>query len=157
MSSKLTRRSSLIEHYPKFNARLRASLRALVGEEVETRVDIGMAKDGSGVGGTQLVRCTMTSHTNLTSFCSCALCSASHQARPVTGIRKTEGGVKIEKCILCRNYSTAILVLWRGHFCYCFQRAVRCRMLYYVPLFVCPPRHIFTKSQLLYTKLCDVA
>lgn len=44
--------SSLIEHYPNFNAHLRASLRALVGEEVETRVDIGMAKDGSGVGGT---------------------------------------------------------------------------------------------------------
>ncbi|KIP09830.1 hypothetical protein PHLGIDRAFT_125977 [Phlebiopsis gigantea 11061_1 CR5-6] len=41
---------SLIEHYPNFNARLRASLRMLVGEEVERRVDIGMAKDGSGVG-----------------------------------------------------------------------------------------------------------
>ena len=42
---------SLIEHYPNFNLRLRASLRMLVGEEVEKRVDIGMAKDGSGVGG----------------------------------------------------------------------------------------------------------
>ena len=41
----------MIEHYPNFNARLRASLRKLVGEEVESRVDIGMAKDGSGVGG----------------------------------------------------------------------------------------------------------
>ncbi|GJE84777.1 hexokinase [Phanerochaete sordida] len=41
---------SLIEHYPNFNAHLRESLRALVGEEVESRVDIGMAKDGSGVG-----------------------------------------------------------------------------------------------------------
>lgn len=30
---------------------MRESLRLLVGEEVERRVDIGMAKDGSGVGG----------------------------------------------------------------------------------------------------------
>ena len=30
---------------------MRASLRALVGKEAESRVDIGMAKDGSGVGG----------------------------------------------------------------------------------------------------------
>ncbi|KAI0346990.1 hexokinase [Trametopsis cervina] len=41
---------SLIEHYPNFNTHLRASLRKIVGEEVESRVDIGMAKDGSGVG-----------------------------------------------------------------------------------------------------------
>ncbi|GLB33467.1 putative hexokinase family protein [Lyophyllum shimeji] len=41
---------SLIEHYPNFQRTLRESLRCLVGEEVEKRVDIGMAKDGSGVG-----------------------------------------------------------------------------------------------------------
>ncbi|KAL4075694.1 hypothetical protein V8B97DRAFT_2002095 [Scleroderma yunnanense] len=41
---------SLIEFYPHFGKELRASLRVLVGEEVESRVDIGMAKDGSGVG-----------------------------------------------------------------------------------------------------------
>ncbi|CAL1702029.1 unnamed protein product [Somion occarium] len=41
---------SLIEHYPNFNARLRASVRTLVGEEVEARLNIGLAKDGSGVG-----------------------------------------------------------------------------------------------------------
>jgi len=41
---------SLIEHYPNFNVRLRETLRTLVGEEVEKQVDIGMAKDGSGVG-----------------------------------------------------------------------------------------------------------
>ncbi|KAI0356672.1 hypothetical protein OH77DRAFT_1423624 [Trametes cingulata] len=41
---------SLIQHYPNFNARLRESLRELVGEEVEKKVDIGLAKDGSGVG-----------------------------------------------------------------------------------------------------------
>jgi len=41
---------SLVEHYPNFERTLRESLRALVGEQVEQRVDIGMAKDGSGVG-----------------------------------------------------------------------------------------------------------
>ncbi|KAJ6516349.1 hypothetical protein C8R45DRAFT_1059158 [Mycena sanguinolenta] len=41
---------SLIEFYPHFEDTLRKSLRILVGEEVEKRVDIGMAKDGSGVG-----------------------------------------------------------------------------------------------------------
>ncbi|KAI0721984.1 hexokinase-domain-containing protein [Cerioporus squamosus] len=41
---------SLIQHYPNFNARLRDSLRELVGEEVEKKVEIGLAKDGSGVG-----------------------------------------------------------------------------------------------------------
>ncbi|KIK42987.1 hypothetical protein CY34DRAFT_804313 [Suillus luteus UH-Slu-Lm8-n1] len=41
---------SLVEFYPNFQTKLRASLRALVGPEVESRVDIGMAKDGSGVG-----------------------------------------------------------------------------------------------------------
>ncbi|KAI6128442.1 hexokinase [Pisolithus croceorrhizus] len=41
---------SLVEHYPYFEKKLRASLRVLVGEDVEHRVDIGFAKDGSGVG-----------------------------------------------------------------------------------------------------------
>ncbi|KAJ7590710.1 hypothetical protein C8J56DRAFT_1003388 [Mycena floridula] len=41
---------SLIEFYPHFERTLRDSLRTLVGEDVEKRVDIGMAKDGSGVG-----------------------------------------------------------------------------------------------------------
>jgi hypothetical protein len=45
------RADRLIEHYPGFERTLRESLRALVGEEVEKRVEIGMAKDGSGVGG----------------------------------------------------------------------------------------------------------
>ena len=43
--------SSLIEHYPNFERMLRESLRALIGEEVERRIEIGLAKDGSGVGG----------------------------------------------------------------------------------------------------------
>ncbi|KAH8105509.1 hexokinase [Cristinia sonorae] len=41
---------SLIEHYPNFNARLRESVRTLIGEEVEKKIELGMAKDGSGVG-----------------------------------------------------------------------------------------------------------
>ncbi|KAH9482884.1 Glucokinase [Psilocybe cubensis] len=41
---------SLIEHYPNFGKILRESLVLLVGEEVEQRVEIGLAKDGSGVG-----------------------------------------------------------------------------------------------------------
>ncbi|KAG6919296.1 hypothetical protein DXG01_007428 [Tephrocybe rancida] len=41
---------SLIEHYPNFERTVRESLRSVVGEEVEKRVNIGMAKDGSGVG-----------------------------------------------------------------------------------------------------------
>ncbi|EMD40975.1 hypothetical protein CERSUDRAFT_80619 [Gelatoporia subvermispora B] len=41
---------SLIQFYPNFGTRLRDSLRTLVGAEVEKRVDIGLAKDGSGVG-----------------------------------------------------------------------------------------------------------
>jgi len=41
---------SLIEHYPHYERTLRESLRALVGKEVEGKVIIGLAKDGSGVG-----------------------------------------------------------------------------------------------------------
>ncbi|KAJ6538972.1 hypothetical protein B0H19DRAFT_960128 [Mycena capillaripes] len=41
---------SLIQFYPHFEDTLRESLRILVSAEVEKRVDIGMAKDGSGVG-----------------------------------------------------------------------------------------------------------
>lgn len=42
---------SLIQFYPNYERSMRNSLRALIGEETERRVDIGMAKDGSGVGG----------------------------------------------------------------------------------------------------------
>lgn len=43
---------SLIEYYPRFEERIRVALRELLGAEVEKRVEIGLAKDGSGVGGT---------------------------------------------------------------------------------------------------------
>jgi hexokinase len=42
---------SLVLHYPNFQQILRESLRLIVGEEVEARVEIGVARDGSGVGG----------------------------------------------------------------------------------------------------------
>ncbi|KAH7100570.1 hexokinase-domain-containing protein [Auriculariales sp. MPI-PUGE-AT-0066] len=41
---------SMCEFYPHFEERLRDALRSLVGEEVERRTVIGLAKDGSGVG-----------------------------------------------------------------------------------------------------------
>ncbi|KAJ3807884.1 hypothetical protein F5876DRAFT_47169 [Lentinula aff. lateritia] len=41
---------SLIQHYPHFERTMRESLRCIVGPAVERRVDIGLAKDGSGVG-----------------------------------------------------------------------------------------------------------
>jgi hexokinase len=42
----------LYQHYPDFEERMREALRILLGEEVEKRVEMGLAKDGSGVGGT---------------------------------------------------------------------------------------------------------
>jgi hypothetical protein len=42
---------SLIQFYPGFETHLRDSLRHLVGKQVEEAVEIGLAKDGSGVGG----------------------------------------------------------------------------------------------------------
>ncbi|KAF7301605.1 Phosphotransferase [Mycena indigotica] len=41
---------SLIQFYPHFEETLRESLRIVVGADVEKRVEIGLAKDGSGVG-----------------------------------------------------------------------------------------------------------
>lgn len=42
---------SLVEFYPGFEVRLRQALRDMVGEECEKQVQIGLAKDGSGIGG----------------------------------------------------------------------------------------------------------
>ncbi|GAA5850645.1 hypothetical protein JCM8547_001943 [Rhodosporidiobolus lusitaniae] len=41
---------SLVEFYPRFEQRTRDALREILGEEVEKRVAIELAKDGSGVG-----------------------------------------------------------------------------------------------------------
>jgi len=40
----------LYRHYPGFEVRMEA-LRILLGGEVENRVEMGLVKDGSGVGG----------------------------------------------------------------------------------------------------------
>ena len=42
---------SLYQHYPGFENRMREALRVLLGEEVEKQVVMGLAKDGSEVGG----------------------------------------------------------------------------------------------------------
>jgi hexokinase len=42
---------SLYQHYPGFEERMREALRLLLGEEVEKLVVMGLAKDGSEVGG----------------------------------------------------------------------------------------------------------
>ena len=42
---------SLVEFYPGFEVRLRDAVRDMLGEEAEKRVEIGLAKDGSGIGG----------------------------------------------------------------------------------------------------------
>ncbi|SGY20713.1 BQ5605_C016g08132 [Microbotryum silenes-dioicae] len=41
---------SLVEFYPRFEQRVRQALKELLGEDVERRVVIDLAKDGSGVG-----------------------------------------------------------------------------------------------------------
>ena len=42
---------SLYQHYPGYESRLREALLLLLGEEVEKLVLMGLAKDGSEVGG----------------------------------------------------------------------------------------------------------
>jgi len=42
---------SLVEFYPRFEERVRFALQELLGAEDEKRVQLGLAKDGSGVGG----------------------------------------------------------------------------------------------------------
>ena len=42
---------SLVEFYPRFESRIRDALKEMLGSEVEKRIEIGLAKDGSGVGG----------------------------------------------------------------------------------------------------------
>jgi hexokinase len=42
---------SVAEHYPHFEERMRVALKSMLGVGIESRIKIGMAKDGSGVGG----------------------------------------------------------------------------------------------------------
>jgi len=41
----------LYQHYPGFEEHMLKALRVLLGEEVEKQVDMGLEKDGSGIGG----------------------------------------------------------------------------------------------------------
>jgi len=75
---------SLIEFYPNYERTLRESLRLLVGEEVERRVDIGMAKDGSGVGGDFLFCFCVLHFLRDFYLCSCTVRSPSYQTRTET-------------------------------------------------------------------------
>lgn len=68
---------SLIQFYPNFEDQLRDSLRHLVGKKVEEAVEIGMAKDGSGVGG-KWIRLSSLRRTVLKSFISRFGCSYRH-------------------------------------------------------------------------------
>jgi hexokinase len=63
----------LVELYPNFTNILRESLRKLVGDDVESRVQIGLAKDGSGVGGESFCFVSVTA---LTGFVNIAALGA---------------------------------------------------------------------------------
>ena len=68
---------SLIQFYPNFEDQLRDSLRHLVGKKVEEAVEIGMAKDGSGVGGESIYLSPLQG-TILKPFISCFGCPHRH-------------------------------------------------------------------------------
>jgi hypothetical protein len=59
---------SLYQHYPGFEERMREALRMLLGGEVEKRIEMGLAKDGSGVGGTPSLPPSFRSY-SLTPMC----------------------------------------------------------------------------------------
>jgi hexokinase len=88
---------SLIQFYPNFELHLREALRGLVGEAVEKTVEIGMAKDGSGVGGE----------------CS-RLCRAGHSADAAhSGPLRVAGdeaakALEAEDCTMCMNVPAAL-------------------------------------------------
>lgn len=64
---------------------MRESLRLLVGPEVESRVDIGLAKDGSGVGGRWCPKTLGTSDDCVCSRLVCTGCAEAERGRAVTG------------------------------------------------------------------------
>lgn len=77
----------MIEHYPGFEARIRQALRAIVGEKVERRVLIGLAKDGSGVGGMLHLFVWQEGCTNdFLDFPSRSLCVASLEMNKYKGV-----------------------------------------------------------------------
>ena len=88
---------SLIQFYPNFENQLRDSLRRLVGQKVEEAVEIGMAKDGSGVGGKPNTHFP-SQRAMLKLFISCLGCPHSHTSlsdlvcnSPKNGLRPRDG------------------------------------------------------------------
>ena len=82
---------SLVEFYPGFEVRLRAAVRDMLGEEAEKRVEIGLAKDGSGIGGERslLSASCPPAHTDKGSFGSCSDCPTSKKAAGSTSARQS--------------------------------------------------------------------
>lgn len=72
---------SLVEFYPRFEERVRAAVRELLGEEVEKRVEINLAKDGSGVGGESAFIVARSSSSEVVPL---TLCSSSHSLPPLS-------------------------------------------------------------------------
>ena len=74
----------MIQFYPNFEHVLRESLRSVVGKEAEEKVEIGMAKDGSGVGGLSYWTVHgVHSNTDTRYPCSRSLRPSSYEARPI--------------------------------------------------------------------------
>lgn len=68
--------SSVIEFYPSFEQQIRDALKVLLGHGAEQRIKIGLAKDGSGVGG----ELDMIHYERILTNTSCIVCFTSHQA-----------------------------------------------------------------------------
>lgn len=99
---------SLIQHYPRFEERMRHSLRMLIGEDLESKVEIGLAKDGSGVGGKRSAVLFSIRHQRTKSslqYHSRVVCARRHQGSP----RLEEGAqlmifISISRKIVGRKY-----------------------------------------------------
>lgn len=66
---------SVIEFYPSFEQQIRDALKVLLGREAEQRIKIGLAKDGSGVGGELFV--ILYEHILTKHQLHCVLCKPS--------------------------------------------------------------------------------
>lgn len=71
----------MAEHYPHFDERVRIALKVVLGNEVESRIKIGMAKDGSGVGGKHhTLQFLAIHHANcLCRLLSCTMCAPGNE------------------------------------------------------------------------------
>ena len=79
---------SLIQFYPNFETGLRDSLGRLVGKKVEGAVEIGLAKDGSGVGGKSFLIPSFPQRAMLKLFLSRFGCPDRHASFTYGPLRK---------------------------------------------------------------------